>query len=300
MGGFTFGLVLGGGGVTGVAWETGVLKGLRDAGVDVGDADLVVGTSAGSIVGAQLTTGVDLDRLFEGQIDPAAPAPPRADASRLFAFLGSVAMETGLTREQLTARTAALALEAEYPDTAARIESILARLPIREWPDRRLLITAVDAGDGTLATWDRSSGVPLPIAVASSCAVPGVYPAVEINGHRYVDGGMRSATNADLAGGQDLVLVIAPTGARPPGADLMAALPPDSALVQWANALDVEVAGLRAAGADVHVIVPDEAALDAIGTDVFDPARRSPAARAGRAQAAKAAELLAPALRARL
>jgi len=292
-------LVLGGGGVTGVAWETGVLKGLRDAGVDVTGADLVVGTSAGSIVGAQLTTGFDLDGLFNAQLAPATTAPA-ADISKFLGFLATLAVEVDLTPEQLRSRIGTMALEAKYPDGTGRLETILGRLLMPEWPDRRLLITAVDAANGAFVTWDRTSGVALPQAVASSCAVPGVFPPVEIQGRYYMDGGMRSPTNADLAAGHEQVVVIAPTGAQPRGVpDPLAALPADSAIVRWARALDGEVEGLRSAGSAVHVIVPDAAALEAIGLDVLDQRSREPAARAGLAQAASEADWLAPALRAR-
>ena len=292
-------LVLGGGGVTGVAWETGVLKALRDSGVDVTGADLVVGTSAGSIVGAQLTTGFDLDGLFDAQLAPATTAPA-ADVSKFLGFLATLAVEVDLTPEQLRSRIGAMALEATYPDEASQLETIMAGLLVREWPDRRLLITAVDAANGAFVTWERESGVALPLAVASSCAVPGVFPPVEIRGRYYMDGGMRSITNADLAAGHEHVVVIAPTGARPRGVpDPLAALPADSAVLRWARSLDGEVEALRSAGSAVHVVVPDAAAMEAIGLDLLDQRRREPAARAGLAQAASDAEWLTVALRAR-
>jgi len=296
-----YALVLGGGGVTGIAWETGLLKGLRDAGADVTGADVVIGTSAGSFVGAQVTAGIDLDRLFDQQVALASETdtPPRADVTPFLQLMAALAAEPGLTLEQLRARIGAMALQAEYPDGAgARLEALMARLPAREWPDRQLLITAVDASDGSPVTWERTSGVPLPLAVASSCSVPAITPPVEIRDRRYMDGGMRSATNADLAAGHDVVVVVAPTGAAPEGApNPLAALPPDSAVAQWATALQREVADLRAGGADVHVIVPDARALEAIGFNVFDVSRREAVARAGLAQGAAAAASLVPALR---
>src|SRR6478752_1454482 len=168
-------LVLGGGGITGIAWELGLLAGLAEAGVDLSSADLVVGTSAGSVVGAQLTSGDH-------------PAFRR--------------------------RIGALALAAEKagrtPSEQERLDVIGARLISPEWPERPFAVTAVDAETGEFRTFDRSSGVPLVSAVAASCAVPGVYPPVSIGGRRYIDGGMRSAANADLAKGYDRLVVLAP------------------------------------------------------------------------------------------
>jgi NTE family protein len=279
----TYALVLGGGGVTGAAWETGVLRGLHDAGLDLTAADLVVGTSAGSLVGTQVRTGVPLDWLYERQVqgvDAGSERPPHLGPLLEF-FAGRVAREGGLRRPSRRMR-AWIGAQARAVTTrcsaASRLEAIRSCLPVQEWPPRPLLITAVDTGDGSFVTWDRSSGVPLPLAVASSCAVPWIYPAVSIHGRRYMDGGMRSATNADLAAGHDLVVIVAPLGAAPASGEV----------------LEAEVAGLRAAGSRVEVVVPDAAALEAIGPNPLDPARRPAAAHAGREQAAAVAGALAP------
>src|SRR5215469_4898613 len=86
----TYALVLGAGGVTGIAWETGLLKGLRDAGLDLTGADLVVGTSAGSVVAAQITTGVPLDELYGRQVDGAARSRERPpDLGKVLEFLAA-------------------------------------------------------------------------------------------------------------------------------------------------------------------------------------------------------------------
>jgi NTE family protein len=130
----------------------------------------------------------------------------------------------------------------------------------------------VDAADGSFAAFEAGSGVALVDAVAASCAVPLVWPPITIGGRRYIDGGMRSVTNADLATGCDRVLVVAPF------------VPPDSPL---GPTLDQEVAGLRDGGARVEVVLADDAALQAFGTNPLDPATRAPSARAGRAQAAR-------------
>ncbi|MEU5906656.1 patatin-like phospholipase family protein [Micromonospora sp. NPDC047527] len=261
-------LVLGGGGVTGVAWELGLLAGLAERGVDVSEADLVVGTSAGSVVGAQVCSGLPLEQLYEEQL-----APPSGErAARLgFAALARLVWAGGRTRDAVRsrARIGAMAVAARTPSEASRRAVIEARLPVREWPARRLLITAVDASSGEFVVFDRDSGVSLVDAVGASCAVPGVWPPVTVGARRYVDGGMRSPVNADLAADAGRVLVIAPTsGAFGPMPRLSA-----------------QVAALRVAGSRVVVVTPDAAARTAIGRNVLDPARRAGSARAGRAQA---------------
>jgi NTE family protein len=264
-------LVLGGGGITGIAWEIGVLAGLAEAGVDLTGADLVVGTSAGSVVGAQLTSGADLETLFARQLEPptgeqAARMTRAALARYAWAVLRSRGDDVGFRR-----RVGALALAAEQagltPTEQERLDVIGSRLVSREWPDRDLRVTAVDAETGEFRVLDRTSGVPLLQAVAASCAVPGVYPPVTIDGRRYVDGGMRSAANADLAEGCDRVVVLAPI---PRGVGPLASV-------------DAQVTGMVAR---VAVVSPDEAARRAIGRNVLDPAARAGSARAGRAQAA--------------
>ena len=279
----TYALVLGGGGVTGIAWETGLLKGLRDAGLDLTGADLIVGTSAGSVVGAQIATGVSLDELYTRQVQPVNTAVERApDIGPLTEFLGAAGSQSpqGMARptQEVLAWIGAQARAAGTGiSEGSRLEVVMARLPIHQWPERRLLVTAIDTEDGSLVTWDRTSGIPLPLAVASSCAVPWVYPPVTINERRYMDGGVRSTTNADVAAGFEMVLIVAPMGGFMPAA------------------LEDEVACLRSAGSRVDVILPDQSALDAIGPNPLDPARRPASAEAGLAQAESAAATLSPA-----
>ncbi|MEU4474889.1 patatin-like phospholipase family protein [Micromonospora sp. NPDC023888] len=262
-------LVLGGGGVTGVAWELGLLAELVERGVAVTGAELVVGTSAGSMVGALVCSGLPVQRFYEEQL-----APPSGDvvARWGFATLARLVWAGGRTRDaaRARARIGAMAVAARTESEASRRAVIEARLPAREWPRRRLLVTAVDASSGEFVVFDRDSGVSLVDAVGASCAVPGVWPPVTVGARRYVDGGMRSSVNADLAAGAERVLVLAPTSAA------FGPMPRLSAQVQ----------GLRAARSRVVVVTPDAAARAAIGRNVLDPARRAGAARAGRVQAA--------------
>jgi NTE family protein len=271
-------LVLGGGGITGIAWELGVLAGLAEAGVELGTADLVVGTSAGSVVGAQLRSGVDLEALYARQLEP----PSQELVARLGrGTLARYGLAMLLARRDDTAfrrRVGELARTAadsgRTPSEEDRRAAIASRLPRAEWSDRPLVVTAVDAVSGEFTTFSKESGVELLAAVGASCAVPGVYPPVTIDGRRYMDGGLRSAANADLAAAYDRIAVIAP---MPRGIGPLASV-------------DAQVTGLVSR---VAVVSPDAASLTAIGRNVLDPAAREPSARAGRAQAASVAARVA-------
>jgi len=256
--------VLGGGGVAGVAWHTGVLLGLAESGVDVTSADLMVGTSAGSTVAAQLAAGRDLAELFARQVDPATLATERtppvsmADLIQKFVPIYSPEHDAAERRRLL----GALALTTDTVTESERRAVITGRQVGAEWPDRPLAVTAVDTATGDRRVFDRTSGVDLVDAVAASSAVPGVWPPVTLDGSRYMDGGTWSATNLDLAAGYDRVLVLAPI-VDPAVADEIDALGP----------------GLR-----VEVVQPDADSTAAFGADVLDPAVREPSARAGLVQ----------------
>jgi NTE family protein len=274
-------LVLGGGGITGIAWEIGVLAGLADAGVDLSAADLVVGTSAGSVVATQITCGAALPFLYERQLEPPTSEKVARMTRAGLARYGWALLRSRGRGEDFRRRVGALAVAAERagltPSEEERLEVIGSRLVSLDWPSRPLVVTAVDADTGEFSAFDRDSGVPLLKAVAASCAVPGVYPPVRIGERRYVDGGMRSATNTDLATGYDRVVVLAPI---PRGIGPM-------------PSVDRHVAGLTdARGAGVS---PDAACRAAIGRNVLDPAARAPSARAGRTQGAAVAEQIAEA-----
>ncbi|MEV4509371.1 patatin-like phospholipase family protein [Dactylosporangium sp. NPDC049525] len=242
-------LVLGAGGITGVAWQLGLLIGLRDQGIDLTGADLIVGTSAGAVTGALVAAGHDPREAaaMEAPLGPGDP-PIRADWTR-----GAVAFQllqdTSLPAPELRRRIGAIALEAEVGPPEPWLASFARRLPIEHFPDR-LLITAVDTATGEPVTWTAASGVPLVPAVAASCAVPCLFPPVSVNGGRYMDGGVHSRTNADLADGYDRVVVLAP---RIP-------------MLQRDSDLATNTA---------TVIEPDAASQSAIGGNVFDPSRWS-------------------------
>ncbi|GAB2813468.1 patatin-like phospholipase family protein [Actinoallomurus bryophytorum] len=266
-------LVLGGGGLAGIAWETGVLAGLASGGADVRGANLVIGTSAGSTVGAWLGSGLPVEELYRRLV--AAPLPgadlkPAASLTDLVDMFFSLA-EVADGDTDWRRRVGAAALAAETVPEAARRAAVAARLPVHRWPENELAIVAVDAATGEERVFRRDSGVGLVDAVTASCAIPLLWPPVTIGASRYVDGGIRSVANADLAEGCDRVLILAPVS--------------DGKVTGQAETLS--------AGARVHVIEPDAGSHAAIGTDVGDPATRLPAATAGHAQGAAAAATVA-------
>jgi NTE family protein len=269
----TRGVVLGGGGIAGVAWEAGIVIGLRRAGVDLSSADVIVGTSAGSIVGSHVAFGTDLQALAAMTPAPAGAGAAAAPAVSLEVILGALAplFDQGLDPVQARRRVGAAA-RAAGGDESRYITRIASLLPVTDrWPQRRFLVTAVDTESGEPVAWHAGSGVPLDRAVAASCAVPAVYPPVTINGRRYMDGGIRSATNADLAAGSSAVIVLNAIGYLTPPEPVQG-----------------ELAALGAAA--TLVITPDDTAAAVMGTNLLDAATAAPALQAGLAQAISGSE----------
>ncbi len=273
-------IVLGGGGVAGIAWELGVLSALEDAGVDLGAADLVVGTSAGSVVGAFLRAGAVQD-AYAQQTSPLPTTyeePAAVDVSEVEQRFGA-AMQGATSEQDARARVGAAAQEVTTGQSDdERVATFRQTLPSAEWPEKPYAVTTVDAVDGSFRVFRAEDDVPLERAVAASCSVPIVWSPVRIDGHPYVDGGVRSATNADVAAGYERVLVIAcsPEGPSPLG--------------PW---LDRSVAALRDAGSQVEVVVADETSTRAFGTNSLALSTQRPSAEAGRAQAGQVAERVA-------
>jgi NTE family protein len=255
-------LVLGGGGITGIAWELGILHGLALAGVDLTEADTVVGTSAGSVVGAQLGSELSLADLYASQLGP-PDAELGGRLSRIAALkLVPPYLLPGSGRDKL-ARVGRVAHAAHAPGSVDREGVIRSRLPAHDWPARDLRITAVDAESGEFTVFTRDSGVELVSAVAASCAVPTVWPPVEIAGRTYMDGGMRSSANVDVAAGAARVVVLAPL--------------PRAISKKTSIQAQLQRVGPRA----WSVVTPDAEALAAFGRNLLDPAKRRVAAEAG-------------------
>ena len=262
-------LVLGGGGVTGIAWETGLIAGLAEMGIDLAAADVIIGTSAGSVVGADIASGQEFEALYRAQLAPPAPEP----AARMgWGVIGRLLWVMSTSRDPVRARARIghWALAARTMPEADRRKVIEARLPAGDWPVKSLKVTAVDARTGEFVVFDSAGDAGLVDAVGASCAVPGVWPPVTIGGRRFVDGGVRSVANADLAAGFERVVIVAPVANG---------IGPMTSPRQQA-------AALAAAGARVVLVPPDRAAVHAIGHNVLDLSRRAAAAAAGRAQAA--------------
>jgi NTE family protein len=265
-------LVLGGGGIAGIAWITGLLAGLAEAGDDLTGADLIIGTSAGANVAAQLGSGLQLTELFARQADPSRQSAEifaELDVAKFAAELGRYLAGAGNPAETQR-RIGAYALAAETVPETVRRKVIEGRLPVTDWPARPIQLTAVDAVTGEFRVFDSASGASLADAVAASSAVPGIWPPVTIGDSRYVDGGVRSVDNADLAVGFGRITVISPSGF--------------TSLIPSPLPLREAVAKLRADGSTVTVIVPDAVSAALIGGNALDPATRTPAATAGLAQ----------------
>jgi NTE family protein len=263
-------LVLGGGGVTGVAWEIGLLRGLAEQGLDLTGADLVVGTSAGSVVGAQLLSGVPLADLYEAQLaPPTGEIPAKIGMGFLLKWVVAAAWPGHPAKGR--AWLGGQALKARTVPAEERRRVIEQRIGRDDWPATPLLITAVDARTGKFKVFDRDSGVSLIDAVAASCAVPTVWPPHPIGGVPYIDGGARSAANVDVARGCERLVALTPiTGGM-------------GRLTKQAQKLQVPYA----------VVAPNDLALSKMGRNPLDPAFRASAAEAGRQQAAREAEKIA-------
>ena len=267
-------LVLGGGGSTGNAWLIGVLAGLADAGLDVANADRVIGTSAGSTAAAQIAgaTPVELYAavlaapLARGPRPVGTHAPSSPVPSHLERTGRIIAASTDAADMRRRMGAAALDLAADYDGSERWRATVAARLPRQEWPDHELLITAVDARTGEPAVFDCDSGVSLVDAVAASCSSASAY---RIGDNSYIDGGYRRNENADLAAGYGRVLVLSPFGGR-------TRMP-----LEWGMQLAAQVEELRAGGSRVEVIGPDSDAEHMFGPNAMDLSLRPAAAQAG-------------------
>jgi NTE family protein len=158
------------------------------------------------------------------------------------------------------------AKEAKTPTLEERRTSVAHRLTSEQWPEQPFVITAVDADTGDVVLLDRHAGVGLVDAVTASCAIPCLWPPVELLGRTLIDGGARSPSHLELASGHELVVVLSP-------------------IIAAASAgLEREAEQLRAEGSRVIIIAVDDEAFQAMGMNALDPTRRNPAAQHGRRQ----------------
>lgn len=265
----TASIVLGGGGVTGIAWLIGVFAGMQRAGFAIPSSCGFIGTSAGSVVCTQLAQGVSPEALLAQQLQEEGAK----EAFRPYSQRDSDAKNRILVDKvngdliQARKRIGAFALRSETPSLDERRAIIRARLSEYEWPERPLRLTAVNVESAERVVLDNGAGLSLLDAVMASCAVPGAWPAVPVGDTKLMDGGLYSMTNADLALESDHVLILAPLGYS------------DGNPVSGHLRAEVEL--LRQAGVSVDLIVPDEESAKAIGDNVLDPAERATSAAAG-------------------
>ncbi|HUF32873.1 MAG TPA: patatin-like phospholipase family protein [Acidimicrobiales bacterium] len=282
------GLVLGGGGVVGVAWEVGVLAGLADAlGWDPDGARTIVGTSAGSVIGANLRHGRSIDDLVAEQragglrLAGGEPGDPAAALEVFRRWAGVELMDPPTARA-----VGELAMSASATDEAVMLDGFRKILPAANWPEGDLRVTGVSVGTGERVVWTAASGVELAAAVTASCAVPGLFPPITVGDDRYVDGGLWSGSNADVVAGDRLgaALFIGPMGVGTTG---LAA--------QSARALAREVDVLTLDGTALHVLEPGERFV-AAAMQLMDATRRVEALEIGLAEGTDAADRLRPVL----
>jgi NTE family protein len=267
-------VVLGGGGIWGAAWMTGIIMGLAERGIDLTQASAFIGTSAGSIVGCQAAHGYSPIELFKRQVEPARQPSQDLQQNSGLAQLMELIQRQWESPEARTRAIADLALKTETngaPESQAEISERLG-VPSNVWPARALSITAIDAATCEVCVFNAQSGVGLIDAVAASCAVPGVRRPIPIKGRLYMDGGVwRNPENAHLALGERWVVIISPFGARMP------AVP---------QSLHSDIEELRRSGSRVVLIAADTEALSTLSVvGPLDTSTRVPAAEAGRAQA---------------
>jgi NTE family protein len=266
-------LVLAGGGLAGIAWETGVLRGIADESPATAkallDADVLVGTSAGSTVAAQLSSGLDLDALFDRQTTASSTElNPNVGVEEITELFLTAMLTPNTTKAEKLQKLGAIALSTQTVTQAVRRDVIAQRLPSHDWPDRVLRISAIDIATGELVAFDRNSGVGLVDAVAASCAVPAVWPPVTIGERRYMDGGVGSSVNMDLADDCDVAVALVPSGRSTP-----------SPFGDAGPGEEVEAFGGSAFG-----VFADDESIAAFGRNPLDPACRKPSALAGREQ----------------
>ena len=281
-------LVLAGGGIAGIAWETGVLRGIADESPVAArlllDSDVLVGTSAGSAVAAQIGSGSPLEVLFDRQVaESSAEIDSGVDVDDITEIFLTALSEPydntlGRTRQQMQ-RIGAVALATETVPEPVRRRVIAQRLPSHDWPDRVLRITAIDVATGELVVFDRGSGVGLVDAVAASCAVPGAWPPVTIDGRRYMDGGVASSVNLGVAGDCDAAVVLVPSGADVPA--------------PFGDGPAAEMAAFAGTMFQCSRTFADDDSVAAFGPNPLDPRCRVASALAGREQGRREAAAVA-------
>lgn len=280
----------------GIAWEAGLVAGLKAEGIDLGEADFIVGTSAGSVVGGQLALGIDPVESARRTASEAGAVVPELDTSGAGGFGGGLealiemimtATTSGGSTE-VRAKIGQIALTAPTPSEEEFLP-FFAEVKGQPWPTG-YACTAVDAESGEFVVWRAEHGVELDRAIASSCSVPGLFPPITIHGRRYMDGGMRSALNADVPVGHTEVVVISVLPASPVAGMENPML--DAMIEQVEKELDV----LRSGGAKVGLIGPNRELIElsGMGLHLMDGSRVPAAIEIGIRQGTEAAGTIRP------
>lgn len=277
--------MLAGGGLAGIAWETGILCGIGDEAPEAAQALLasgvLLGSSAGATVAAQLGSGLGLDELFARQVaDESYEIDPGVAVEDITALFVTAMMTPGATTEEKLQRIGSIALATDTVAERVRRSVIAHRLPSHDWPARVLRVTAIDSVTGELVVFGGTSGVSLIDAVAASCAVPGVWPPVTIGDRRFIDGAVGSSVNLVAVGDCDDVVVLVPQGENTPSA--------------FGSGPGAEIADFPG---ETLTVFADDASLAAFGPNPLDPACRIPSAHAGRDQGRREAARVARFLR---
>lgn len=239
-------LVLGAGGVTGAAWQAGMIAGMAELGIDL-DADRVIGTGCGALVAAQLTSGRHPQRVAEGLAAPLASLRP----TPWTATLRQAVVQLQPSHKHAVQAVGRTAIRAWTPQwQAARIEQLAAELVGAPWP-KSLVIVATNAETGRPAYFTAREPLNLATAVAASWAVAGIHPAVRVDSQWYIDGALRSPLNADVATGAASVIVLAPSGR----------------VGDVAGCVRRQTQGLRSTHSVVRLIRPDRASRMAMAAE---------------------------------
>lgn len=272
-------LVLAGGGLFGIGWETGMIRGLEASGLSLSDSNLVIGTSAGAVVGTNLRQDGSMSASYERFThvdDESTEIGVDFDPVEYMKQLSEL-RSTSKNRKQFLQSVGKWAVSAKTVSEDTRLHVIAKRLSGTTWPQQLLAITCVDAATGELEVFTVGSKIPLVQAVAASCAIPGIWPATTINDRKYFDGGLRSTANADLAAGFERILILLPSSTEESRSDI-----------------DAEIRELETLGCDVMLLVPNRASLTTAKGNPLDPACLSPSAKAGYQQGTNMSEMVNP------
>jgi NTE family protein len=276
------GLLLGGGGSVGIAWENGVLAGLIDAiGFEPARSTVIVGTSAGASVGADMALGKDPHAALALDGDPTNPRralPPPNLENGAFAEIIALMLGPAAGKPETVARVAELAQGADTVLSEDQFVAMFRKtVGTDEWPDVDFRPTTTICSSGKSKFWTAADGVPLSRAVASSCAIPGYFPTVSHAGESYMDG--RRGPKYHTAMVKDLEL------------DAALFIGPKIALSRVSEMLIEDMEALAATGVQVHTILGSKR-LDSLGLNLMDYSKRPVALECGLADGAEHASVV--------